>query len=53
VNYILNAGKKVPAEWCLAIERATAEKCAELGEGEPVTRHDLRPDLYPRAEAAA
>lgn len=43
VNYILNSGKKVPAEWCLAIERAT--------EGQ-VTRHELRPDLYPDEAAA-
>lgn len=39
----LNRDKKVPAEMVLPIERATA--------GE-VTRHELRPDLYPRDEAA-
>lgn len=44
VNYILNDGKKVPAEWCLALERATTGK---------VTRHDLRPDLYPVEDEAA
>jgi DNA-binding transcriptional regulator YdaS (Cro superfamily) len=38
VNYMLRSGRRVPAEWCLAIERAT--------EGQ-VTCHDLRPDLYP------
>ena len=38
VSEILRKGKKVPAEWCLAIEEATGGK---------VTRHDLRPDLYP------
>lgn len=43
VNYILNSGKKVPAEWCISIEEATGGK---------ITRHQLRPDLYP-VEAAA
>jgi DNA-binding transcriptional regulator YdaS (Cro superfamily) len=38
VNQILSRGKRVPAEWCLPIERATAGK---------ITRHQLRPDLYP------
>jgi DNA-binding transcriptional regulator YdaS (Cro superfamily) len=38
VNYILNAGKRVPAEWCIRVEDATDGK---------VTRHQLRPDLYP------
>ena len=28
----------IPAEWCLAIEQATAAQ---------ITRRDLRPDLYP------
>src|SRR3569832_885574 len=32
--------KRVPAEWCLALEIATAGA---------ITRHDLRPDLYPEA----
>ena len=35
---ILNRQAEVPAEWCIPIERAT--------EG-TVTRHQLRPDLYP------
>lgn len=41
----LNTRKRVPAEWCLPIERAT---------GGQVTRHQLRPDLYPddRKDAA-
>ena len=43
VNHILNRGKYVPAKWCLAVERAT--------EG-AITRHELRPDLYPTNEAA-
>ncbi|HET7084690.1 MAG TPA: Cro/CI family transcriptional regulator [Rhizomicrobium sp.] len=38
VSEILRRGRRVPAEWCLAIETAT---CGA------VTRHDLRPDLYP------
>jgi len=41
VHEILNYGKKVPAEWCLPIERATEGR---------VTRHQLRPDLYPPEE---
>jgi DNA-binding transcriptional regulator YdaS (Cro superfamily) len=41
VSEILRRGKRVPAEWCLAIETATAGA---------VTRHDLRPDLYPNKE---
>lgn len=41
VNHILNNGKKVPAEWCIPIERATDGK---------ITRHALRPDLYPDDE---
>lgn len=43
VNYMLNNGKKVPAEWCIPIEEAT--------DGE-VTRHQLRPDIYPEGAAA-
>ncbi len=44
VNYILNSGKKVPAEWCLPLETAT---------NGAVTRHELRPDLYPQDSEAA
>jgi DNA-binding transcriptional regulator YdaS (Cro superfamily) len=39
----LKAGKP-PAEWVLPIERATREA------GQEVSRHDLRPDIYPRDE---
>jgi len=39
VSEILKRDKRVPAEWCLKLERAT---------GGAVTAHDLRPDLYPR-----
>ena len=38
VSEILRRGKRVPAEWCLPIETATAGA---------ITRHALRPDLYP------
>lgn len=38
VSEILRRGRRVPAEWCLALEQAT---------GGAVMRHDLRPDLYP------
>lgn len=47
VNYMLNSGKRVPAEWCIPVEHAVAEKLAVDGQGEPVTRHQLREDLYP------
>lgn len=40
---IINRSQKVPAELVLATERATAG----MGEDKTVTRHDLRPDLYP------
>lgn len=46
VHRILHEGKSVPAKWCIPIERATRGK---------VTRHELRPDLYPideQSEAA-
>jgi DNA-binding transcriptional regulator YdaS (Cro superfamily) len=44
VWYWLNdGGGKVPAEYCAAIERATEGK---------ITRHDLRPDVFERNEAA-
>jgi TorA maturation chaperone TorD/DNA-binding transcriptional regulator YdaS (Cro superfamily) len=39
----LNRAERIPAEYVLAIEEAT---------GGAVSRHDLRPDLYPRAPAA-
>jgi DNA-binding transcriptional regulator YdaS (Cro superfamily) len=44
VHHILTDGKKVPAEWCLPLEKATSGK---------VTRHQLRPDLYPVEDTAA
>lgn len=44
VNRVLRNFSRVPAEWCLPLERATKGK---------VTRHELRPDLYPKDEAAA
>lgn len=43
VNYALRKRKAVPAEWCLKLEEATGGK---------ITRHDLRPDLYPEDERA-
>lgn len=39
VWYWLNRARRVPAEYVLRIEAAT--------DGQ-ITRHDLRPDLYPR-----
>lgn len=38
VSDVVRTGKRVPAEWCIPLERATR--------GE-VTRHQLRPDIYP------
>jgi DNA-binding transcriptional regulator YdaS (Cro superfamily) len=38
VSEILRRGRRVPAEWCLPLEQAS---------GGAVTRHALRPDLYP------
>lgn len=40
---VLNRNQAVPAEWCLPLEQATGGK---------ITRHDLRPDIYPREDAA-
>jgi DNA-binding transcriptional regulator YdaS (Cro superfamily) len=45
VSACLNNGRRVPAEWVLALETATAAA------GEKVSRHDLRPDLYPPVES--
>ncbi|MDE2103498.1 MAG: helix-turn-helix domain-containing protein [Patescibacteria group bacterium] len=39
----LNRAKRVPAEFVLPIERATGGK---------VSRHDLRPDIYPHEKSA-
>jgi DNA-binding transcriptional regulator YdaS (Cro superfamily) len=43
VSDVLRRNKRVPAEWCLGIERAT---------GGAITRHALRPDLYPAENPA-
>ena len=43
---IINKDGRTPAEWCIPLERATAEA------GEVVSRHELRPDIYPRDEPA-
>lgn len=43
VSHWINGRVRVPAERVLDIERATGGK---------VSRHDLRPDLYPAEEAA-
>ncbi len=44
VSYILTNGKKIPAEWCLPLERGTDGV---------LDRHKLRPDLYPNEGEAA
>ena len=38
ISWTLNSGERVPAEWCIPLEVATDGI---------VTRHQLRPDLYP------
>ena len=38
----LHRDRTIPADWCLGIEEATGGK---------VSRHALRPDLYPGEEA--
>lgn len=42
VNEAVRRGGPAPAKWCLKIEEATDGK---------VTRHELRPDLYPMGRA--
>lgn len=42
VSYWMSKEKELPAEYVLAAEKATG-----------VSRHDLRPDIYPREESAA
>ena len=42
VSEMVRKGREVPAKWCLPIEEATGGK---------ITRHDLRPDLYPQGRA--
>lgn len=51
VSDIIRRKRPAPADWCIPLEKATAEKVQELRAG--VSRHDLRPDLYPPDEAAA
>lgn len=43
VSEKIRRGKSASPEWCLPIERATDGK---------VSRHDLRPDLYPQDDEA-
>ena len=39
VSEVMRRGRRVPAEWCLKLQKATAGA---------VTAHALRPDLYPK-----
>ena len=41
VGAVLRKGSRVPASWCVKLER--------LSNGR-ISRHDLRPDLYPRED---
>ena len=41
VSEVLRRGRRVPAEWCLRLEKAT---------GGAVTASSLRPDLYPKGD---
>lgn len=43
VSEVLRRGRRVPAEWCLKIEKAT---------GGAVTANALRPDLYPKGDGS-
>ena len=43
VNDVFRARREAPAKWCIPLERATNGK---------ITRHQLRPDLYPEEQAA-
>lgn len=38
VNDVFRAEREAPAKWCIPLEKATGGK---------ITRHQLRPDLYP------
>jgi DNA-binding transcriptional regulator YdaS (Cro superfamily) len=42
VHYILNRAERVPAEWCIPLDLATAAA------GKRITCHQLRSDLWPR-----
>lgn len=44
ISYLLNDARQISPEIALGIERATEHV---------VTRHDLRPDLFPREEGRA
>jgi DNA-binding transcriptional regulator YdaS (Cro superfamily) len=46
VHAVLTDGKRVPAEWCIPVEKATEAK------GQIISRGRLRPDLYPEHAAA-
>ena len=39
VSEVMRRGRRVPGEWCLKLQKATASA---------VTAGDLRPDLYPK-----
>lgn len=46
VSECIRNGKRVPAEWCLPLEAATAAA------GEKISRAQFRPDLWPEEFAA-
>lgn len=50
VNQWVSGARPLPAERVLSIERATVDP--ETGEPK-VTKHELRPDIYPPAEVRA
>lgn len=45
VNQWCKGLRAIPAERCPIIERLTKERVRELGQGEPVTCEQLRPDV--------
>lgn len=46
ISECLRVGKKVPAEWCIPLEKATKDKNPDRF----VPRSWLRPDLYPEED---
>lgn len=50
---VINRDNPVPPEWCVPVERATREIVETESRGRVISKEELRPDLYPRDEAAA
>lgn len=50
-NDVFRNNRPAPVKWCIPIEQAVARIIAETGQGDPVTRYQLRPDIYPPHDA--